>query len=50
MNKEIQKSHDKRSRLYEEFGETKMSQWREEHSSQVLTPAQAELVEDSFKQ
>jgi len=49
MNKEIQKSHDKRSRLYEEFGETRLSQWREEHSSQVLTATQANLVEESFK-
>jgi len=48
MNKEIEKSAEKRSRLHEELGGERITQWREEHSSQVLTPEQAHLVQQSF--
>ncbi|XP_005096268.1 uncharacterized protein LOC101858483 [Aplysia californica] len=49
MNKEIEKSKEKRSRLHAELGEKRMTEWREEHSSQVLTPQQAEMVERSYQ-
>ncbi|XP_059160977.1 uncharacterized protein LOC131944406 [Physella acuta] len=49
MNNEIEKARNKRDLLYDELGEGNMSDWRNEHSSEVLTPQQAKLVDQSYQ-
>ncbi|GFN99819.1 hypothetical protein PoB_002632500 [Plakobranchus ocellatus] len=50
MNREIEKSQQKRDRLYAELGAARLSEWRNEHSAEVLTAQQAALVEQSYQQ
>ncbi|RUS87612.1 hypothetical protein EGW08_004657 [Elysia chlorotica] len=50
MNREIEKSKMKRDKLEAEFGEEIITQWRNEHAAEVLTPHQAALVEQSYHQ
>ena len=40
MNSEISKSHSQRSALHAELGADRFEQWTNDHSSEVLSPAQ----------
>jgi len=50
MNHEVAKSHAKLDKLHNELGAERMAEWRQEHSAQVLTPQQQQLVEMSQPQ
>lgn len=45
MSLEVEKSREKRETLHAELGEGRMTQWRDEHSSEVLPPAQSGLAD-----
>ena len=45
MNLEVEKSEAKLSKLHGELGAERMAAWRQEHSAEVLTRQQGQLVE-----
>ena len=45
MNLEVEKSEAKLSKLHGELGAERMAAWRQEHSAEVLSRQQAQLVE-----
>lgn len=45
MNQEVEKSEAKLTKLHGELGAEKMAAWRQEHSTEVLTQHQRQLVE-----
>ncbi|XP_076460180.1 uncharacterized protein LOC143293149 [Babylonia areolata] len=45
MNQEVAKSEAKMNKLHAELGADRLTQWRQEHSAEVLTPQQSQLVE-----